>query len=70
MGFAERNVLVRADAAAELGVCVPVASPRICGVASSLEGSGVAGLLFWELKFGRSRDVNDGDGGSGVGGLL
>lgn len=63
-------MLFRVEAAAELGVCVPVASPRVCGVPSSLDGSGVAGLLFCELKFGLSSDVKDGDGGSGVGGLL
>lgn len=56
-------------AAALFGVCVPVAV-CVCPVPpSSEEGSGVVGLLFCELKFGRSRDVNDGDGGSGVGGL-
>ena len=66
MGFAVRKVLVSVDAAAELGVWLPV-----LGVPSSLEGSGVVGrLLNWLLKFrfGRSNDVRDGDGGRGVGG--
>lgn len=72
MGFAVRKLLVRVEAAAELGVCVPVPLPfsRPCGVPSSLEGSGVAGRLLALLKLGRRRDVRDGDGGSGVGGLL
>jgi hypothetical protein len=48
---------------------VPVASPRVFGVPSSLDGSGVVGLLLnWLLKLGRSRDVKEGDGGRGVGG--
>ena len=70
MGFAVRKVVVSVDAAAELGVWVPVASPpRVFGVPSSLEGSGVVGLLLnWLLKFGRSRDVKEGEGGRGVGG--
>jgi hypothetical protein len=68
--LAVRSVLVRVDAAAEFGVWVPVASPRVLGVPSSLEGSGVVGrLLNWLLKFGRKRDVKEGEGGSGVGGL-
>lgn len=58
-------------AAAELGVCVPVVTGRVVGVPpSSLLGSGVAGREFWELKVGRSREVRDGEGGSGVGGRL
>lgn len=36
---------------------------------SSLEGSGVVGReLKLPLKVGRSRDVNEGEGGRGVGG--
>lgn len=70
MGFADRNVLVKVDAAAEFGVWVPVASPLRCEGPSSLEGSGVPGLLFCELKFGLNSEVKDGDGGRGVGGLL
>ena len=69
MGLAVRKLLVRVDAAAELGVCVPVASPpRVFGVPSSLEGSGVVGRLFWLLKLKGSREVREGDGGRGVGG--
>jgi hypothetical protein len=56
---------VSVEAAAELGVCVPV-----FGVPSSLDGSGVVGLLFWLLKFGRKSEVKEGEGGKGVGGLL
>lgn len=63
-------MLVRVEAAAEFGVCVPVASPRMCDVPSSLDGSGVPGLLFCELKLGRSKEVKEGDGGRGVGGRL
>jgi hypothetical protein len=67
--LAVRSVLVRVDAAAEFGVCVPVALSRVFGVPSSLDGSGVVGLLLnWLLKFGRSKDVKDGEGGRGVGG--
>lgn len=69
MGFAVRKVLVRVEAAAELGVCVPVALSRVLGVPSSLEGSGVVGReLNWLLKFGRNSEVKEGDGGRGVGG--
>lgn len=64
-------------AAALLGVCVPVRVPVVlgrCGVAfppSSEDGSGVPGrLAVWEVKFGRRRDVREGEGGSGVGGRL
>ena len=52
---------------AEAGVAVPA---WWCPAPSSLEGSGVEGRLFAELKFGRSRDVSDGLGGRGVGGRL
>jgi len=68
MGFAERSVLVKAEAAAELGVWEPV--PRVWEVPSSLEGSGVVGRLFALLKFGRRREVKEGEGGRGVGGRL
>ena len=65
-------MLVSVDAAAEFGVCVPVALSRVLlgVVPSSLEGSGVVGrLLNWlVLKVGRKREVSDGDGGRGVGG--
>ena len=70
MGFAVRKVLVKVEAAAELGVCVPATPSRAFDVPSSLEGSGVVGLLLCVLKFGRSKDVRDGEGGSGVGGRL
>lgn len=71
-----KSVLARVEAAAELGVWVPVTSPpppptRVWGCVvppSSLEGSGVVGLLLWVLKLGRRREVKEGDGGSGVGG--
>lgn len=71
MVFAVRKLLVSVDAAAELGVWVPVPSPsrRVLGVVpSSLEGSGVVGRLFWLLKLGRRREVREGEGGRGVGG--
>ena len=70
IGFAVLNVLVSVDAAAEFGVWVPVASPRVCEVPSSLDGSGVVGLLLSLLKLGRSNEVSEGDGGSGTGGRL
>ena len=60
-----RKLLVSVDAAAEFGVCVPV-----LGVPSSLDGSGVVGLLFWLLKFGLKSEVKEGEGGRGVGGRL
>ena len=63
-------MLFKADAAAEFGVCVPVPLSLVCDVPSSLEGSGVVGRLVMPLKFGRKREVRDGDGGSGVGGRL
>ena len=63
---------MRVDATAEFGVCVPVAAPLVGSVLgvppSSLEGSGVVGRLFALLKFGRRREVRDGEGGRGVGG--
>lgn len=62
-------MLVSVDAAAEFGVCVPVTSPRVCGVPSSLEGSGVVGLLFCAVR-GLKSEVKDGEGGNGVGGRL
>lgn len=64
--MADRKVLVNVEAAAELGVCVPVLPFWVVGVFSSLLGSGVVGLLLR----GRKSEVRDGDGGKGVGGLL
>jgi len=61
MGFAVRKEVVRVVAAALLGVWL---------VPSSLLGSGVVGREACVLKVGRSRLVNDGLGGSGVGGRL
>jgi hypothetical protein len=50
-----------------VGVFAPVAPP--VGKSTSDE-SGVVGRDVCVLNEGRSRDVKDGDGGSGVGGLL
>lgn len=68
IGLAVRKLDVNVLAAAELGVCEPV--PRVWGVPSSEEGSGVPGRLFCELKLGLRREVRDGEGGRGVGGRL
>lgn len=73
IGLADWRVLVSVDAAAEFGVCVPVASSvRMWDVVppSSLEGSGVVGRLLALLKVGRRRLVKEGEGGRGVGGRL
>ena len=61
MGFAVRKDVARVVAAALLGVCE---------VPSSLLGSGVVGLEACVLNVGRSRLVNEGLGGRGVGGRL
>jgi hypothetical protein len=69
MGFAVRKLDVKVLTAAELGVCAPD-TDCVCGVPSSLDGSGVVGRLFCELKFGLNSDVREGEGGRGVGGRL
>lgn len=67
-----RNEVVSVEAtAAEFGVWVPL-TPRPIreDPPSSEDGSGVVGREVVALKFGRRRDVRDGEGGRGVGGRL
>ena len=49
---------------------VPVVCEPALVYPSTSDESGVVGLEVGRLKAGRSSEVNDGDGGSGVGGLL
>jgi hypothetical protein len=54
----------------EVGVLVPLVAPVAPEGSSASDESGVVGLEVVVLKEGRSSDVKDGDGGSGVGGRL
>jgi hypothetical protein len=53
---------------AVVGVLVPLVAPAFGN--STSEESGVVGRDVVVLNEGRSNDVNEGDGGKGVGGLL
>lgn len=49
---------------------VPVVCEPALVYPSTSDESGVVGLEVGRLKAGRRSDVNEGDGGRGVGGLL
>lgn len=51
----------------EVGVLVPLVGPY---GSSTSDESGVVGREVAALKAGRRREVKDGEGGSGTGGLL
>lgn len=54
----------------DVGVLVPFVRVPDCVGTSTSEESGVDGREVVVLKDGRSNEVNEGDGGRGVGGLL
>ncbi|KAI4653248.1 uncharacterized protein J4E79_008762 [Alternaria viburni] len=60
----------RAELARFVGVLVPVVCEPALVYPSTSDESGVVGLEVGRLNAGRSSEVSDGDGGSGVGGLL
>jgi hypothetical protein len=53
----------------DVGVLIPLVVPAV-PVTSTSEESGVVGREVVVLKEGLSNEVSEGDGGSGVGGLL
>lgn len=67
VGACRADLVILAKFADDAGVFVP--SPVLVGTSTS-EESGVVGRDVVVLNDGRSSDVNEGDGGSGVGGLL